>query len=331
MSLPRRDAHPEALGRGRQALRGDRRRRRLRDVRARRADVAIVAQINSSLVHARAPRRPRHVPRRRHARLRGGGPAPTAGSSRARRRRSPCGIPTSRRRSTSSTPGRRCPTNATYDNAFKVAVGAVPPPRRRRTRLSVEPARRREGRAARRARLQSWRERRWVDVPPLRSLTRWPTHPTLPARRTARSRPTRCAQPRAWPAAAGAPAFEPRRLLAAAHVVADPLAAVDPWLAAAIDWDATLAYRRHLWSLGFGVAEAMDTAQRGMGLDWPTSLELIRRSARRGARHAGRGRRSAARAPTTSRRTPRDDDRRRDRRLRRADARRSKRSAAASS
>jgi len=64
----------------------------------------------------------------------------------------------------------------------------------------------------------------------------------------------------------------------AAHVVADPLAAVDPWLTAAIDWDATIAYRRHLWSLGLGVAEAMDTAQRGMGLDWPTSLELIRRS-----------------------------------------------------
>ena len=64
----------------------------------------------------------------------------------------------------------------------------------------------------------------------------------------------------------------------AAHVVADPLAAVDPWINCAIDWDATIAYRRHLWSLGLGVAEAMDTAQRGMGLDWPTSLELIRRS-----------------------------------------------------
>lgn len=64
----------------------------------------------------------------------------------------------------------------------------------------------------------------------------------------------------------------------AAHVVADPLAAVDPWLQCAVDWDATIDYRRHLWSLGLGVAEAMDTAQRGMGLDWPTSLELIRRS-----------------------------------------------------
>src|SRR5258706_9177458 len=65
---------------------------------------------------------------------------------------------------------------------------------------------------------------------------------------------------------------------AAAHVVADPLADADPWLEGAIDWERTIAFRRHLWSLGLGVAEAMDTAQRGMGLDWPTSLELIRRS-----------------------------------------------------
>jgi len=64
----------------------------------------------------------------------------------------------------------------------------------------------------------------------------------------------------------------------AAHLVSDPLAKVDPWLECAVDWDATINYRRHLWSLGLGVAEAMDTAQRGMGLDWPTSLELIRRT-----------------------------------------------------
>jgi len=65
---------------------------------------------------------------------------------------------------------------------------------------------------------------------------------------------------------------------AAAHVVADPLSTKDPWLEAAIDWDATLAYRRHLWSWGFGIAESMDTAQRGMGLDWTNSLELVRRT-----------------------------------------------------
>ena len=65
---------------------------------------------------------------------------------------------------------------------------------------------------------------------------------------------------------------------AAAHVVADPHSTNEPWLDAAIDWDRTISFRRHLWSLGLGVAEAMDTAQRGMGLDWPTSLQLIKRS-----------------------------------------------------
>ena len=82
--------------------------------------------------------------------------------------------------------------------------------------------------------------------------------------------------PRGFPARASAP-FN-RIAFSAAHVVADPLADVDPWLEPALDWDATLAYRRHLWGLGLGVAEVMDTAQRGMGLDWDTSLALIRRS-----------------------------------------------------
>src|SRR3974390_2166897 len=71
-----------------------------------------------------------------------------------------------------------------------------------------------------------------------------------------------------------------RVAFSAAHVVANPLADVDPWLAAAVDWDRTIAFREHVWDLGLGVAEAMDTAQRGMGLDWPTSLELITRSVR---------------------------------------------------
>src|SRR6266566_5043369 len=71
-----------------------------------------------------------------------------------------------------------------------------------------------------------------------------------------------------------------RVAFSAAHVVADPLADTDPWLSAAVDWDRTIAFREHVWDLGLGVAEAMDTAQRGMGLDWPTSLELIQRSVR---------------------------------------------------
>ena len=86
----------------------------------------------------------------------------------------------------------------------------------------------------------------------------------------------RLSAPRNFPRKA-AGAFT-RVAYSAAHVVADPLAAVDPWQGCAIDWDATIAYRRTLWGLGLGVAEAMDTAQRGMGLDWNTSLELIRRS-----------------------------------------------------
>ena len=72
--------------------------------------------------------------------------------------------------------------------------------------------------------------------------------------------------------------FRTRIAFAAAHVVVDPLRTTDPLTAPAIDWDATLAYREYLWSLGFGVAEAMDTAQRGMGLDWPLALQLIQRS-----------------------------------------------------
>jgi len=72
--------------------------------------------------------------------------------------------------------------------------------------------------------------------------------------------------------------FTSRIAFAAAHVVIDPLRTAEPLTHPVIDWDATLAYREHLWSLGFGVAEAMDTAQRGMGLDWPLALELIRRS-----------------------------------------------------
>ncbi|MDO8360072.1 MAG: dihydrodipicolinate synthase family protein [Devosia sp.] len=79
------------------------------------------------------------------------------------------------------------------------------------------------------------------------------------------------------PARYGAADF-PRVAFAAAHVVADPLAACDPWDTPAIDWEATLALRHRLWDLGFGVAEAMDTAQRGMGLGWPEARELIARS-----------------------------------------------------
>ncbi|KOY54190.1 dihydrodipicolinate synthase family protein [Streptomyces sp. XY332] len=73
-----------------------------------------------------------------------------------------------------------------------------------------------------------------------------------------------------------------RRFYAAAHVVADPLAASaggSGQTGRVVDWEATLAFRHRLWAQGLGVAEAMDTAQRGMGLEWPAAAELIRRSA----------------------------------------------------
>ncbi len=69
-----------------------------------------------------------------------------------------------------------------------------------------------------------------------------------------------------------------RTVFSAAHVVADPFTANDPSGPATVDWEATMAFRRHLAGLGLGIAEAMDTAQRGMGLDWPGALELIRRT-----------------------------------------------------
>jgi hypothetical protein len=75
----------------------------------------------------------------------------------------------------------------------------------------------------------------------------------------------------------------PRIAFAAAHVVADAFADNDPWIDPAIDWERTLAFRHSLWDLGLGVAEAMDTAQRGMGLGWSQAQELIRRSLKEAA------------------------------------------------
>jgi hypothetical protein len=73
--------------------------------------------------------------------------------------------------------------------------------------------------------------------------------------------------------------FERRVAFAAAHVVADGRGENVPGAPAAVDWDSTLAFRNHLFSYGLGVAEAMDTAQRNMGLDWPAVQELVSRSA----------------------------------------------------
>ncbi len=79
------------------------------------------------------------------------------------------------------------------------------------------------------------------------------------------------------PAKGAARSFN-RIAYSAAHVVVNPLADNDPWLDQNIDWERTIAFRHYLWDLGLGVAEAMDTAQRGMGLNWNGAQELIRHS-----------------------------------------------------
>ena len=142
--------------------------------------------------------------------------------------------------------------------------------------------------------LQSWDERRWVDVPDLArrgaapaqdvgAQHAAPLHRGDPKPRTLKlPRPDgtletyAMREPTIWPAPTGP--IRCRVAYAAAHVVCDPLADRDPLSDAPLDWEATLAYRCHLWSLGLAVAEAMDTAQRGMGLGWPAARELIGRS-----------------------------------------------------
>lgn len=69
-----------------------------------------------------------------------------------------------------------------------------------------------------------------------------------------------------------------RKVYAAAHVVPVTTADNTPGAPAALDWESTLAVRQRLWSYGLGIADAMDTAQRGMGLDWTATRELISRS-----------------------------------------------------
>lgn len=82
-----------------------------------------------------------------------------------------------------------------------------------------------------------------------------------------------------------------RTAFAAAHVVSDPLRERSPWdTRPAVDWDTTLSFRSQLWDQGLGLAEAMDTAQRGMGVDWATALELIQRTMAAAKVHAMRPR-----------------------------------------
>ena len=128
------------------------------------------------------------------------------------------------------------------------------------------------------AALQSWKERRWVDVPALDDLRRTMALTlTLPDADGA-LRDLHAARHERRSGRAPSAALQPHRLLGRARGGRSAAPRSTRGSQCAVDWDATIAYRRRLWSLGLGVAEAMDTAQRGMGLDWPTSLELIRRS-----------------------------------------------------
>ena len=172
-----------------------------------------------------------------------------AGSRPPPRPRRRSGIRTSRIRSRSGRPGARCRTAGPVRQRVQGAVGAVPPPRRRRRALPVGVRRGGEGNPARRARHPilggapdaGRAGDRTVSVATgpelilpdadgsLTSATRLGPRPALPASRPA-------AGPRT------------RACLAAAHVVADPVAPGDPVAEPAVDWDATMAYRRHLWS-----------------------------------------------------------------------------------
>src|SRR4051812_19257057 len=150
-------------------------------------------------------------------------------------------------------------------------MGDVHPPSLRGCAFQMDAAGRRQGRAAGRSRPQELEGAALDRHPAVAGVMPTLNLPTAGGKLA----PYTTRSPRGFPAARTP--FN-RIAYAAAHVVADPLAEADPWLDAAIDWDRTMAFRRHLWSLGLGVAEAMDTAQRGMGIDWPTSLQLIARS-----------------------------------------------------
>lgn len=214
----------------------------------------------------RQPRRARRVPGRRHPRLRRRGtaqlpcPAPLRHTQAGLEPRPPGhrAVP----RPVAGSPGQRG-----VRQRLQGPVGALPAPHRPRRALHLGPHGGRPRRPARRARPQVLGR-----GPPLRRTGAEPVTIHLPQGPY---------EPRTTPldlTPDGAP-LASRTVFSAAHVVADPYADISPDDPVAVDWDATLAFRRHLWSHGLGVAEAMDTAQRGMGLDWAGAAELIRRSA----------------------------------------------------
>ena len=259
--------HPRALGRGGRALRRDRRRRRVRDLRARRrghrADQLVV-------VRAGLPRRTGGVPGRRHRRQRRRRPAQVprpAPRDHAEAGVEPGPADTERFRAQ----WQEVPDNEDVRQRLQGPVGGVPPARRARTRRTRRTCCRRARRPARRARAAvvgrgpPHRDARSSCSP------RRPCDDALGTRSCSRAPTAASSRGRSRAAPRGRARPDPIRIriaYAAAHVVADPLGDNGPGAPAVVDWDATLAFRHHLWSYGLGVADAMDTAQRGMGLDW---------------------------------------------------------------
>ena len=212
-----------------------------------------------------------------------------AASSPASARRSRCGTPTCRPPRTSAASGARCPTtrrsatasarsgssssldvHAGRQHPYDFAAGRARAAARRRRARSPRP---RAAGSSAAVSARSTQHRATDDVG-----SRLPT---------AAGATVELREPRG---VAGPPAAARRSRVAfaAAHVVADPLGENVPGAPAVVDWDATLAFRRHLFRYGLGVAEAMDTAQRNMGLDWPAVQELVRRSADQAREHGAR-------------------------------------------
>ena len=156
--------------------------------------------------------------------------------------------------------------------------------------------------------LKSWAERRWHGRAGNQDLTRdfkeQDRGDTFASQApTASSASYTTGEPIRFPSKAETARFN-RIAYAAAHVVADPLADNDPWVDTNVDWDKTIAFRHYLWDLGLGVAEAMDTAQRGGGLDW-SGAQTSDQARARGRQSRGRARKSvAASAPIISSRAP---------------------------
>ena len=289
----RRHAHPDPRRRGRAALRRHRRRRRLRDLRARRRRHR-AAQLQ--LDRARQPRGARRVPGRRHPRQRRRGPVRLPDP--APQRHAEAGVePRPRRRPRLRRRLDRGPRQRRVRERLQDPVGAVPPPRPRgrpaRVRLPRGRPRRPAGRGGS-GELAHRRPRR-----PARA-RRCPTAgrggrddrvATIDAARRGRRRHELAdgARLRAARRAAALAASPTRPRTSCPRVGAENV----PGAPADIDWDATLAFRHHVWSWGLGVADAMDTAQRNMGLDAEATRELIARSAAEarsvGRRAGGRG------------------------------------------